>query len=159
MFSQVENTMIIDSTMTEQFLEKKNLGTVGYHSYYGQFYDLKLSNSFNLQTGLFRTNSDNFVIVELPILIKHDFGNNFRAFFGSKMQMVVDPGFSTLQPLSTGSKSFSASTELGFQYDFSHKMMIELRYSLPIIEQSILYPSIPSFGTGGQLFLGTDFKF
>lgn len=159
MFGQTENERAIDSSMTEPVLVKDNIGVLGYQFQHGKFYNIRISDAWRLQTGLFNTNSDNFKIVELPFLVKHDFTKNFRGFFGSKAQIVIDNGFSTLQPLSTGSKSFGASAEFGLQYDVSEKVMIEFRYSLPIMEQSILYPSTPNLGSGGMFYLGSGFKF
>lgn len=158
-YGQTDSDIVIDSTITEKVLKNDNIGLLGQQFQNGKFYDARISDSWRLQTGLFNFNSDNFMIVELPLLVKHDFNKNFRAFFGTKLEMVIDNGFSTLQPLTKGSRNFGASAEFGFQYDATDNLMFELRYSLPIINQPTVYPSTPNLGNGGLLRLGTGFKF
>ena len=160
-FSQVEkqtNNNLTKPNTNDSI--NNNIGVVGYQFYKGGFISTSLTNNWQLNTGFLYTNTiDNTLEVEIPILFKYNINNKFHAFFGSKLSMVKNNGLSTMQPLGITRNGFGVSAEFGLQYDVSDKLMLELRYSLPVIEQSANQPSSLNYGNGGLLKLGSSFKF
>ena len=160
-FAQVEQESNLTPTkMTVSDSINQNIGLVGYQFYKGGFLSTKLSNNLNLQTGLLYMNTtNNVLVIDAPLLFNYKINNKFEAFFGSKLNLMIKDGISTLQPLGSGAKGIGVSGELGIRYDVSEKMMLELRYSLPIIEQPVSDPSAIDHYSGSLLRLGSRFKF
>ncbi|RYH73436.1 hypothetical protein EVU94_09590 [Flavobacteriaceae bacterium 144Ye] len=158
-FSQTEENKsltIVNTTFTDSL--QKPIGLIGYQFYNGGFITNRLSKNVNLELGLLYTNIDNYKIIEVPILIKHNFNKNFRVFFGSKLNMEINNGFSTLQPLNNTSNGMNMSLETGLQYDVNNSIMLEARYSLPVFQKNSTKPSIIYYNTSMFKF-GSNFKF
>ena len=135
-------------------------GLVGYQFYEGSFFNSSLTNNLKLQTGFLYTNTTNNVLVlDAPILLRYKINNKFQAIFGSKVNVRIKDGLSTFQPLEIGSRGLGVSGEFGLQYDVNDKLMLEMRYSLPIIKQSVNDPSTIDYYSGSLFKLGSRFKF
>jgi opacity protein-like surface antigen len=157
-FGQTENTTFINKTKNKDSVSEI-IHLLGYQFYEGGFTSTKISNKLHLEFGLLHTNIDAYKIIEIPILLKQDFGNKFHAFFGSKFNVVINNGLSTLQFPDQASSNFGVSLELGLQYDVNQNFMLEMRYSLPINAQQSNYPSIMDFNSSGLFRLGSGYKF
>lgn len=160
-FAQVEKeSSFIPSKMNVSDSINQNIGLVGYQFYKGGFLNTKLLNNLNLQTGmLYMNTTNNVLVIDAPLLFNYKINNKFEAFFGSKLNLMIKDGLSTLQPLSSGAVGVGISGEFGVQYDVNDKVMLELRYSLPIIKQPVTDPSAINHYSGSLLRLGSRFKF
>ena len=135
-------------------------GLLGYQFYHGSFFNSSLTNNLKLQTGFLYTNTtNNILVIDVPILLRYKINNKFQAFFGSKLNVSVKDGLSTFQPLEIGSKGIGVSGEFGLQYDVNDNLMLEMRYSSPILKQSVNDPSTINYYSGSLFKLGSRFKF
>ena len=148
-FCQTEN----DSTSVSQ-----DIGVLGSQFYNGQLMAISMGKSAYLQTGLLQIKTNNAIVSEMPILFKTKVANDFQAFFGTKLKLVQNPLFSVLQQ-GNPSMDYGASIEAGIQYDVNDKMMLELRYSIPVIKNKDFYPNVPNLNATPMLRLGTGFQF
>ncbi len=131
---------------------------LGYQFYKGGFMSQPISNNLKIDYGLLHTDLDNLKIIEVPIFIKHRFGNKFHAFFGSKFDVILNNGSSFISYPNNASYPFGASLEFGLQYDVNESFMLEMRYSLPLNESSV-YPAAIFNNNSGLFRLGTGLKF
>ncbi len=160
-FAQVENASNFSQkklNVNDNMAQADDI--VGYQFYKGAFLNSNLTNNLKLQTGFLYTNTnDNLLIIDAPILLKYKIRTKFEAFFGSKLNLNIKDELSTMQPLGMATKGFGASGEFGLHYDVNAKMMLEFRYSLPIIEQTVSDPSTLNHYSGSLFRLGSRFKF
>ncbi len=143
---------------TDSSSVSKDIGLLGYQFYDGQLISIGLGRSVYLQTGNLQTRTLDLLVNEMPILFKKKVENDFTVFFGGKLNRVQNPAFSLL-PQSNPPIDYGASLETGIQYDVNSNMMLELRYSNPVIKNKGFYPTVPTIDASPMLRLGTGWKF
>ncbi|WP_026754151.1 hypothetical protein [Sediminibacter sp. Hel_I_10] len=148
-FSQVE----VDTTSAS-----KTIGLLGYQFHNGQLGVTSLGKNTYLQTGILQIKTADALVTEMPILFKKQVANDFALFFGTKLNLVQNPLFSVLNQ-GNPQQDYGASIEAGLQYDIKQNMMLELRYSVPLIKNKGFYPTVPTIDYSPMLRLGTGIKF
>lgn len=160
-FAQVEqgsNFSQLKMSITDSI--QQDDGLLGYQFYKGSFLNSSLTDNLKLQTGFLYTNTtNNVLVIDVPILIRYKINNKFQAFFGSKLNVSVKDGLSTFLPLEAGSTGIGVSGEFGLQYDVNDNLILEMRYSSPILEQSVNDPSTINYYSSSLFKLGSRFKF
>lgn len=146
-------------TETEPNSPSKNIGLLGYQFYDGELAMFPLGESLYLQTGIFQMRTMDLLVNEIPLLFKVPVAKDFHAFFGAKLKMIRNPGFSESAYGRRPERDFGASFEAGLQYDVNDRMMLELRYSAPVIKNKGFYPKVPNIDATQMLRIGTGFKF
>jgi hypothetical protein len=158
-FAQTKSeTESVQPVKSDSISVSQDIGLLGYQFHSGQMAIIPISEGFYLQTGILELGHSDLQVVEMPIIFKKKIAKDFYAFFGAKLNAVTNLGILSLNRPPT-SRDYGASLEMGIQYDVNDRMMLELRYSVPVIKNQGVYPSVPNINNTPYLRLGTGFKF
>lgn len=116
--------------------------------YAGVFAETRLSKRIGIHYEMRYSKFKNNNFVEIPLLFKYYFNDNWNIFIGPRMDFLIDDRESI--------NSFTPSAEFGVQYNFSKHFFIEGTYSLSS-ENQIKIDDYLS-GSRSNFRLGIGFK-
>jgi hypothetical protein len=129
-------------------------GFIGVEMYAALFAETELKNNWRFENELLYSFTDDYHFLEIPIHIEYKVIKNTFIFAGPKVDLVVSNDdeiydFNTL----------GVSIDLGAQYEFTKRILVEFRYSKGLFPQVNDYALDIYDGRRNTLRLGLGFKF
>lgn len=106
----------------------------GIELYASFFSDIELNHTFNLQNELLFSYTDDFHLIEIPVLLKYKFNKKWGLFLGPKLDFILDNDSTDLD-FRYRFKKVGFSLSIGTQYNISKRFFGELRYGYGFTKQ------------------------
>ncbi len=131
-------------------------GFLGDELYLSLFSDSKLNDRWNFENELLFTYTDDFAVLEFPLHFKFRLYEDFNVFMGPKFDIIMG-SFDAFKRYNFN--DFGASIDIGTQYNFYNRFLVEIRYSIGLIEQIDDYMLEYYDGRRNTFRIGVGFKF
>lgn len=115
-------------------LDGDKTGYDGYEFYAGFFADSKLNKSLNLEYELIYSYTDLYYFIEIPLHLKFNIVKKWNIFAGTKIDLIINDDNSIFES-QYKFRNFGVSGEIGMQYLFTPRFLIEIRYSNSFVKQ------------------------
>lgn len=109
-------------------------GYVGIELYGSFFADTELLDKWNLENEILFSYTDDYHFIEIPLHMKYGFHKNWFALAGPKLDFIADNDNDPFES-NYRFKNFGVSGEVGIQYHFVKRFLVEMRYSKSFTRQ------------------------
>ncbi|WP_053992437.1 outer membrane beta-barrel protein [Mangrovimonas sp. TPBH4] len=127
-------------------------GYQGLELYGGFFSETRLTERWSFQNELVFSYTDEYLFLEIPLVMKYHITDKFSAFGGAKIDLILNDEL-TKEHL----RRMGVSLEIGVQYDFSRKFFAEARFGYGLVDQ--IYIEDFYGGYRNTLRVGVGYKF
>lgn len=103
-------------------------GYIGGELYGSFFMDSKLTDRLNFENELLFSWTDDYHFIEIPLHLKYGFLKKWKVFAGPKLDFIVDDDNESFER-NYKFRNFGVSAELGLQFHFWKRFLVESRYS------------------------------
>ena len=110
------------------------IGYIGTELYAGFFADSRLSSKWNLENELLFSWTDDYHFIEVPIHLKYKFSDRWAAFFGPKLDFIVDDDNDPFESYYKF-RNFGISVDMGIQFNILKRLFAEGRFSKSFTQQ------------------------